>query len=33
VADGTISMEDAMKRNARDFKRFYGAPKPKNILF
>lgn len=33
VADGTISMEEAHRRNDRDFKRFYGAPKPKNILF
>ncbi|KAG2483066.1 hypothetical protein HYH03_018049 [Edaphochlamys debaryana] len=35
VADGTISYQDAMRRNERDFQRFYGAPKPKggNILF
>ncbi|GLI61852.1 hypothetical protein VaNZ11_004360 [Volvox africanus] len=33
VADGTISREEAIKRNERDFRRFYGAPKPNNILF
>ncbi|GFR47408.1 hypothetical protein Agub_g9125, partial [Astrephomene gubernaculifera] len=29
VADGTITHEEAMRRNERDFKRFYGAAKPK----
>ncbi|PNH01659.1 hypothetical protein TSOC_012435 [Tetrabaena socialis] len=33
VADGTITMEEGMRRNDRDFKRLYGAAKPKGILF
>lgn len=33
VADGTTNMDDAVRRNARDFKRFYGAEKPKNVFF
>ena len=29
VADGILSSEEAFSRNARDFKRLYGAEKPK----
>ena len=29
VADGVLSSEEAFRRNDRDFKRFYGADKPK----
>jgi hypothetical protein len=33
VADGTITMDDAVRRNNRDFKRFYGGDKPKSVFF
>jgi hypothetical protein len=33
VADGEISMNEALQRNSRDFKRFYGGEKPKEVFF
>lgn len=33
VADGGISNEEAHRRNAKDFKRLYGADKPKSMFF
>uniref|UniRef100_A0A7R9V8K5 Uncharacterized protein n=1 Tax=Chlamydomonas euryale TaxID=1486919 RepID=A0A7R9V8K5_9CHLO len=33
VADGALGMDEAMRRNAKDFKRLYGAEKPKKPLF
>ncbi|GAX81707.1 hypothetical protein CEUSTIGMA_g9135.t1 [Chlamydomonas eustigma] len=33
IADGSITTEDAMQRNNRDFKRFFGADKPKSGVF
>ncbi len=33
VADGSLSMDEAMRRNRRDFKRFYGREKAKDIFF
>ncbi len=33
VADGTISMDEAVRRNNQHFKRLYGADKPANMFF
>jgi hypothetical protein len=33
VAASSVTMAEALQRNAQHFKRFYGADKPKNILF
>jgi len=33
VADGVISWDEAVRRNNRDFKKFYGADKPKQVFF
>lgn len=33
VTDGILSMDEAMSRNARDFKRLFGREKGKNMLF
>ena len=33
VADGSITMEEAQRRNAEHYKRFFGKPKPKSMFF
>ena len=33
VADGSMSMDEAKRRNAADYRRFYGKPLPKKMFF
>lgn len=32
-ADGTVSLEEAKRKNEEHFKRFHGRPKSPNMLF
>ena len=33
VADGSLPMEEAKRRNTQHYERFYGKPMPKKMLF